>query len=156
MMNPLLGCDPKEVSPARAGAVFAEFAKNRAAEKGIDLTQAWREAKELHPDLHARLCEAAPTTPTTLANTIQTPAIPLASKSLLLPAFHLPPLTSDEVFSAAYRANGNQSSKIDSQKTFMALVAYTIQKLNVNAAAARRQVREDYPELARVAGQLTD
>jgi hypothetical protein len=91
-----------------------------------------------------------------LANSIQTPAVPLASKLLLLPAFHLPPTTSDEVFSVVYRANGNQSMKIDSQKIFMALVSYTIQKTGLKVADARCQVREDYPELARVAGQMVD
>jgi len=57
MTNPLLGCDPKEVSPARAGAVFSEFAKKLSTKSGIGFNAAWSRAKLLHPDLHARLGE---------------------------------------------------------------------------------------------------
>ncbi|HSY20263.1 MAG TPA: hypothetical protein VK815_18100 [Candidatus Acidoferrales bacterium] len=157
MTNPLLGCDPKEVSPARAGAVFSEFAKNLCTKDGIDFTAAWNKAKELHPDLHARMCEGS-AKPSTLDNDETPPArpAPLAQKAFLLPAFYLPPVTSDEIFSVAWAANGNQSVAVDPKKVFLKLVAYTMQTNGLNAADARRQLQDNFPQLARAAGQMPD
>ena len=153
MTDTLCGCDPAEISPARAGAIFSEYAKSLCTSEGLDFTAAWNKAKLLHPELHGRLCQGATSSP--LANDTKPAAyVPLAQKSFLLPAFYLPPITSDEIFSVAWAANGNQSVTVDPKKIFLKLVAYTMQTRGVNADIARRQMFDDYPQLTRAAGQM--
>ena len=157
MTNLLLGCDPKEVSPARAGATFSEFAKKLATESGIDFTAAWNRAKLLHPDLHARMCEkppAEPAEPSALGNSILgAPVPPGLSKAFQLPLMQLPSDTTDAEFQAAWNANGCKSSPLDAQNVFLALVAFTAGQQNVTVAIARRMVQDRFPGLAAVAGQ---
>jgi len=155
MTEPLLGCDPTEVTPARAGAVFAQEASRMCKDEGIDLTAAWNKTKLLHPELHARMCEKpASAAPATLANDLAPVGrVPIASKSLLLPAFNLGPLTSDEDFSTAYAANSFQSVRVDAKKTWLALLTAIMKKQSCTVDVAKRQLQEDQPALARAAGQ---
>jgi hypothetical protein len=155
MTNPLLGCDPKEVSPARAGAAFAQFAKQLCADEGVDLTQAWQKAAKLHPDLLARLRENTPAEVPAVANDAPRPA-PLAQKQFTALAFQLPSNVDGSVFEAAWRANGNQAIRVDFKKIFLGLVTFIAQKQGVSVAVARRQVQNDYENLARAAGESVD
>jgi len=152
MTNTLLGCDPKEVSPARAGAVFAQFAKKLCTDERIDLTQAWKKAATLHPDLLARLHEDTPAEAAPLSNATDRPA-PLAQKPFTALAFQLPANVDNSVFEAAWQANGSQSIRVDFKKIFLGLVTFIAQKQSVSADVARRQVQDDYPALARFAGE---
>jgi hypothetical protein len=43
--------------------------------------------------------------------------------------------------------------KVSPEKVFMGLVAYIAKKQSVNVAVARRQIQDDYPQLAEAAGQ---
>lgn len=147
----LLGGDPAEFTPAQAGAAFSGEVSRLVREDGLDLNAAWKKAKLMHPETHARLCEGA--NPTTAIANERQPVIPLASKALILPQFKLPAATSDEIFKAAYAANGYQSMRVDLQKVFMALVSYTMQTQKVPSASARSMVIEAYPDLAKAAGQ---
>jgi hypothetical protein len=155
MTEPLLGCDPKEVSPARAGAAFAEFAKQMATEQNMDLTAAWSRAKKLKPELAARMCERDPVAdaqPGALANDAAMP-VPPAAKAFIAAAFHLPQNVDSEVLNQAWRANGSQYVRVDAKKSFLAICTYIMKKQGLSAAAARRQAQEDFPELARYAGE---
>lgn len=151
MTSPLLGCDPREVSPARAGAAFSEFAKKLCTEQGIDLTQAWNRAKLLHPDVHARMIEKTPAEPA-LSNS----TVPRTRKAFVAPAFKLPHTVDDDVLEAAWIANGSQSAHVDSQKTFLGISTLYMRKKGLSVSAARRAVQEDFPALARAAGQTPD
>ena len=150
MTEPLLGCDPKEVSPARAGAAFAQEAKRICNDDGVDFTSAWTKCKQLHPELHSRMCEKSPDV--AVANSAP-PPVPFAQKPFTALAFQLPSNVADDIFSAAFRANGNQAIKVDFKKVFLGLVTYVGMKQKVSAAVARRQVQDDYPNLARMAGE---
>lgn len=158
MTNVLLGCDPKEVSPARAGAAFSEFAKKLSTEQGLDFTAAWNRAKLLHPDLHARMCEGAPADPAALPNG-GTPR-PLAktflasSKPLVAGAFHLPPDVDDDLLNSAYAANGGQHAKVDPAKVFQGVMIFLMKRDGLTATDARLQMIHDYPELALFAKQM--
>jgi len=109
----------------------------------------------MHPELHARMCEKpADDAPATLANDLAPVGrVPIASKSLLLPAFNLGPLTSDEDFSTAYAANSFQSVRVDAKKTWLALLTAIMKKQSCTVDVAKRQLQEDQPALARAAGQ---
>jgi hypothetical protein len=154
----LLGGDPAEFTPAQAGAAFASETSRMVREEGLDLTKAWAKAKMMHPEVHARMCEAAnPTSVVSNDDPMPTlPPVPTGSKSLRLPAFHLPPTTSNEIFTVAWRANGNQSMSVNSQAVFHALVVYFAKTQSVPVATAQRMVVDEYPELARKAGQVSD
>lgn len=151
MINPLLGCAASEVSPARAGAVFSEFAKKLATEQNLDITTAWRRARELHPDLYQRLAEKDSPPPTSpLENATQTFPVPLAAKSLIAPRFYLPISVSNEDFTIAYRANGG-ATDVNPQKIFEALVVAKATKQKVTVDEARRIVADQFPNLAAAA-----
>jgi hypothetical protein len=55
----LLNGDPQDFTPAQCGAQFAQEARRISDEQKIDLPAAWRAARLLHPDVHARLCQGA-------------------------------------------------------------------------------------------------
>ncbi len=163
MTNTLIGCDPKEVSPARAGAAFSEFAKKLATEQGMDFTAAWNRAKLIHPDLHARMCEganpdssAAPKA--ALTNAAGTPQPPIktvlaAAKPLVAGAFHLPPNVDEELLNMAYTANGGQWLRVDASKVFMGVQMFMMKSKGLKPTDARLQVIQDFPELALFAKQ---
>lgn len=157
MISPQLGCDPKEVSPARAGAAFSEYAKKLATDRGIDFTQAWNQAKLLEPELHTRMCETTPAGASPLSNggtpgPAQTDWL-LANKPFIATAFHLPANVDNGVLTAAFKGNGNQFVKVSADKVFLAVQTYLMQKNGLTAAIAHGQMLADYPELALFAKQ---
>lgn len=139
----LLGRDAQEVTPAQAGAWFAEEAKRIALKQNIDLAKAWQIAKKLHPEAHARLCEGAQPT-VTMANAAMQPiGIPSVAN---LKKLGLPPDASYEEWITAYRANGNETEKRASAVIFNAL-----KKLVGGATEeiARKRTAERFPVLAK-------
>jgi hypothetical protein len=153
-LSKLLGGDPTEFSPAQAGAAFAGEVSRLVKEDGVDITKAWSKAKLMHPETHARMCESANPT-TAVANSGPAQTVPFGSKAFLLPKFWLPPNTSDDIFAAAYAANGYQAVSVSAQKVFPAVVAATAKKYGFTVAQARAQVLEAYPQLSRMAGEST-
>jgi hypothetical protein len=154
MFSKLLQLDTDVVTPARAAAAFQAEVSRLVREQGLSLSDAWQQVKSSEPELYARIsAKPAAPAPSTLANSFQNPPVPLAQKSLLLPAFHLDPNTPDNVFSVAYQANGNRAINVDSKKVFLALLANTMKTQGVNVGAARRMLCEEQPLLARAADQ---
>lgn len=168
MTEPLIGCDPREVSPARAGAAFAEFAKQLCIDQGLDLTAAWSKAKKLKPELAARMCDRADAA---LPNAVQVnfgypqavaaspyvgtpaPSAPLAAKPFIAPAFQLPLGVSNDVFTAAWVANGQQSVRVDFKKVVAGVCAALMKSTGQPVAVVRRQMFDEYPNLCRFAGE---
>lgn len=153
-VEPLLGCNPQEVSPARAGAVFAQYARGLCDTENCDLTTAWNKAKILKPELFARLQEGNAEN-STLQNEDKpkVQAVPLASKAFVAAQFSLPTNVDNGIFEAAWKANGSQSERVNSQNIFHGLVVYYATKSRQTVESARRQVIDDFPALARAAGQ---
>jgi pyruvate/2-oxoglutarate dehydrogenase complex dihydrolipoamide acyltransferase (E2) component len=151
-VSKLLGCDPQEVSPPRAGAVFAEAAKNLAEEQGIDLTAAWRKMKALEPDLHARMTQRDENDSTPVANAAQV-FVP-RNKATFLPTLGLPADTTDDEFAAIVRANGGTRMPLKARTIFPALVAAVAKEKAISVALARRDVLARFKDLSKDAGEL--
>lgn len=148
----LLQGDVAEFSPSQAGAAFSTEAARLVREEGLDLSAAWKKTKILHPETHARLCEGAQPNDT-LANDATIPAIPAGWKEFSLPAFHLPATTTEDEFSAVWKANGGTVSPLNAGNVFLALIVYTARKQKVSVAIARRTVLGKFPALAFAARQ---
>ena len=144
--------DVSAMTPSRAGALFAEAVRKIMAEQDLTLTAAWSKTKLLYPELTARMCDNGAAA---LANDDpQLPAVPLASKAFLLPLFYLPQNTSDDLFTAAFRANRSQTLRVNSKDIWTGVAVYLMKTQGLSADNAHRQMRDDYPQLARAAGQM--
>lgn len=156
MIDNLLGCDPREVTPQRAGATFSEFVHATCKDTGRPFSECWTKAKTLHPELFARMCNQDRGQAATVEAPPQSTAIPFAQKASILPSLKLPANTSDAVFSTAWMANGAQANKLNAQKVFMALVTTTAIDQKLGIQVARRTVKDTYPELTAAAGETID
>lgn len=144
----------EDMTQSHAASVFQAEVSRLVREQGMSLSEAWAQVKSTEPELYDRIGQKdKATAASALGNATPVVTAPLSSKAFLLPRFHLPESTSDDVFTQAYAANGNQAARVDSQKIFMGLVAYTMKQKGVNVDAARRQIQEDFPALAAAAGQ---
>jgi len=154
-VEPLLGTHPDNVTPARAGAVFAQYAKQLCDSEGCDISEAWEKSKLLKPELYARLMSGAPADDA-LDNSFLARTdlkVPPAMKPFAAPALHLPTNVPDDVLNAAWSANRGQIAKVDSLMTFTGVMKYLMEKRGLSAAAARSEICDNYPDLYRSAGQ---
>jgi len=157
-ISKLLGCDPAEVSPAQCGATFSAEAQRIAAEQGVDFPTAWRRAKELHPGIHARMCEKTPSPDAeSLANDAgeaQEIYVP-RDKKTFLGTMGLPNDTTDAEFSAIVRANGGVQAPLKARSIFPALVAAVARQNGTDVKQAADFVLQKFPDLSDAAGQLS-
>lgn len=151
----LLGCDPQEVSPARAGAVFAEGAKALAEKDNTDLTAAWRKMKALEPDLHARMTQTGEQSESAaVANAAPAQVFVPKNKDVLLPMMGLPADTTDGEFAAIVRGNGGTRAPLNAKGAWPYLTAHIATRDGVSQAAARSTAIDKFRSLAQAAGEL--
>ena len=152
--------DPKSLTQDEAMTVFTEIVNDITREQNLDVSNAWVKARQLNPNLYARLCHGKQPAPdaSALANGGTAPARPslmalLSQKPFITSALHLPNNVDNDILNAAFVANGSQFVTVDSKKVFLAVQTCLMKTNGLNAADTRRVMLDDYPELCRFAKQ---
>lgn len=156
----LLGCDVADVSPAEAGEAFKNEVSRLQKERNLGFTDAWGEARRVHPKVHDRMQEAmrdqnnqtALEHAKPLPNALNGAEVPPAQMPFARTALGLPATATNEETNVAFTANGRQIAERRPESILTALLAHLMGKNNWNIDAAKDEASRRYPVLWEAAG----
>jgi hypothetical protein len=159
----LLGTDTNDVPPSRARSVFLAEVRRLMLDQGLVHAAAYAQCKQCEPELFARSIEPNPgassanETALTNGGSFPTPtpfSVVAPNKADIARKFLLPANVDEALIKAAWRGNGNQYASVDFIKVFMGVQTQLMQTTGLTSDLARRQMRQDFPDLWKAANQM--